>query len=322
MDKINNNLVYPSILVYPSMLEIQLTNGCNLNCKFCNSKARNKQDTLDLSTLIKFIAQVSKHGLKAVTLEGGGEPSLYDNLAELVLYLRKLDIQCGIITNGTNKLSDVVCENLQYIRVSLDSYDTSSYLNIKGRDYFDNVIDNIKYYSHFQDLVLGVSYIVEDSSEQTIKNAHSIIPIIDDYVDYIQYKAEESKANLINIDNFKFNSEKIAVYTSNCIEDTKLGYVYDDYCKGCYTNQLTSTILANGDVLFCKRLNTRVILGNIYTTPAKFIYVNNEVKEKYTEEVSTANGFSKYCTNTCRMKKYNCYLRDFFKCDYRTKYFL
>lgn len=177
-----------SNLVYPSMLEIQLTSLCNLNCSFCNSiSTRKYHNSLDFETLKSKIKQLSEVGLKAITFEGGGEPSLYENLEELILFIKSLGIKCGIITNGVKQLSNVCCENLNWIRISLDSYDEDIYYKIKGKNYFNQVVQNIEYYSTFRpSLTLGISYVVVDNI--TLNMTNSFLT----NVDYLQVKREEN----------------------------------------------------------------------------------------------------------------------------------
>jgi MoaA/NifB/PqqE/SkfB family radical SAM enzyme len=298
-----------SNLVYPSMLEIQLTSLCNLNCSFCNSVFTRKcYNSLDINVLKSKIKQLSEVGLKAITLEGGGEPSLYENLEDLILFIKSLDIKCGIITNGVKQLNDICCNNLNWIRVSLDSYDEQSYYKIKGQNYFNQVVQNIEYYSTFRpNLTLGISYVVVDNITRNLTNSFL------QNVDYLQVKCEENSRI-----EYSINSQLCKVYNIDCtISD---GIKIDSVCNRCYSNQLTSTICPNGDILFCKRLITPIILGNIYQQDILNIYQNN-IKKKYVNDVLT-DDYNKLCSKPCRMKKYNYAIHKYLDINKNTEFFL
>ena len=63
---------------FPFHMTIGLTNRCNHKCLWCYAEYQKvKQATIDAEVLIKNLAQMSKRGLEAVTIVGGGNrPSI------------------------------------------------------------------------------------------------------------------------------------------------------------------------------------------------------------------------------------------------------
>ena len=86
------------------ILEIEVTNRCNLNCKHCYVK---RTPYVDLpQTLVKKIIEESNNlGVNRLTFTGG-EPLLYPGLIELAQYAKQLGIpELALLTNGLLILS-------------------------------------------------------------------------------------------------------------------------------------------------------------------------------------------------------------------------
>ena len=79
---------------FPLHLDIELTNRCNLNCKFCPYHSEdapfkpNIYEDMDFEMYKQIIDEGSKKGLKAVKLNYRGEPLLYDKLPEAIKYAK------------------------------------------------------------------------------------------------------------------------------------------------------------------------------------------------------------------------------------------
>ena len=89
---------------------LQITNSCNLDCKFCGKtfcpsclRYEDGSETLSLDEWKKVIDDLVFYGLKAVVLTGG-EPTLSEDMPEIVNYLNSKKIAVSIHTNGLKKL--------------------------------------------------------------------------------------------------------------------------------------------------------------------------------------------------------------------------
>ncbi len=110
----------------PISINLDLTTACNYRCTHCidwdilNSKVRYHDD--EVRSSIKVLAE---HGLRSVILIGGGEPTIYPGFVDTVRYLKELELQVAVVTNGSR--GDRVLEIAEYlgqddwIRLSLDS---------------------------------------------------------------------------------------------------------------------------------------------------------------------------------------------------------
>lgn len=106
-----------------NVIEIHLTDICDLNCSYCSYKSGvvNKRDTLKYSTLDTIIELKPQ----AIVLAGGGEPVLYkdDNytIHNVIDKLHENSIAVGLITNGGKDVAIDVLNKLSWLRVSLDA---------------------------------------------------------------------------------------------------------------------------------------------------------------------------------------------------------
>ena len=90
---------------------IEITNICNLKCKFCPETSRNKE-YMSIENFEKIIEKIHKH-TKLVCLHVKGEPLLHSNLEELLEILEKYNLKANITTNGT-----LITQNIETIKKS------------------------------------------------------------------------------------------------------------------------------------------------------------------------------------------------------------
>lgn len=115
---------------HPIVLHIMPTELCNLKCVFCSVAQRGAEGKLCPDLMMEQIRSVigalKPMGLKAVILSGGGEPTIYPQINELLEYLHSEGLEIGMITNGTTLSERIKPENfdlLTWIRISINSLD-------------------------------------------------------------------------------------------------------------------------------------------------------------------------------------------------------
>lgn len=90
---------------------IEITNVCNLNCKFCPETKR-KKEFMNSQKFEEIIKKIHKH-TKLVALHVKGEPLLHRELEDILTILEKYNLQANITTNGT-----LIKKNLELIKNS------------------------------------------------------------------------------------------------------------------------------------------------------------------------------------------------------------
>ena len=91
--------------------------GCNLKCKYCDTKWANEQDTLyQPMTEEEILDYVLSTGVKNVTLTGG-EPLLRDDIEKVITALAENNLNVEIETNGSiflDKIRKLHKENVTF----------------------------------------------------------------------------------------------------------------------------------------------------------------------------------------------------------------
>lgn len=83
---------------------LMLTRKCNLKCEACGV-INHKCDEMDTKTVIKAITVLENCGVKFISIYGG-EPTLRDDLPEIVRHLNSIGMNYSIITNSVRLIHD------------------------------------------------------------------------------------------------------------------------------------------------------------------------------------------------------------------------
>ena len=125
--------------IQPIHIQLNPTNVCNLSCSFCSCAKRDKKIELKYEYLKGIMQDAALLGCRAVTITGGGEPLLYPKINELIHFLYNLNIQIGLVTNGTmfEKLDSGTLKKITWIRIS---HTDSRPFDLKYRRYLTGYI--------------------------------------------------------------------------------------------------------------------------------------------------------------------------------------
>lgn len=110
----------------PISINLDLTTACNFKCTHCvDWDMLNTKDKYQERELKDGLRLMRERGLRSVILIGGGEPTLYPRFAEFVRFLKELELQVAIVSNGSrgHVLLEAVppLDERDWIRLSLDS---------------------------------------------------------------------------------------------------------------------------------------------------------------------------------------------------------
>ncbi len=99
-------LLKTTLLDYPGEIaSVVFTPGCNLRCPYCHnpSMVENAHENDELIPIdeVKQFLNKRKHLIGAVVISGG-EPLIYDDIMDLVSYIKSLGLKVKIDTNGLN----------------------------------------------------------------------------------------------------------------------------------------------------------------------------------------------------------------------------
>jgi radical SAM protein with 4Fe4S-binding SPASM domain len=85
-------------------MEIEFNKSCNFRCLYCYASDHTEtrqRDELNQSEFLELINQARELGARKIIILGG-EPMLYPYIVEMIQYIRGLDLDVELFTNGTN----------------------------------------------------------------------------------------------------------------------------------------------------------------------------------------------------------------------------
>lgn len=167
-------------------IELQLTDKCILNCPNCHFREIGECEFSFewLDNIVNFIKP------KAITIAGGGEPTIYPRFNDAVLKLAKIPrVKLGLITNGVIVPKGLWVKYITWVRVSVYSIEKGKYAGRKP-ELFDKVINNVQWYLRNTSIPnIGIHFLFYSSN---ISNVVS-------FAKYIYSRFKEDKQNFSKI---------------------------------------------------------------------------------------------------------------------------
>lgn len=132
----------------PVCLYLEVTNRCNLLCETCPRTFEALEPPADMSweLFTRIVDQVPD--VARVVLHGVGEPMLVKALPRMIRYLKDRGVYVLFNTNGTllapKQRRPLIETGLDELRVSLDAADAKSFLAVRGKNFFDRIVRNVR----------------------------------------------------------------------------------------------------------------------------------------------------------------------------------
>ena len=139
----------------PICVYLETTNRCNLLCTTCPRTYEELEPPADMSWDLfrRIVDQLPR--IERAVLHGVGEPMLVKKLPDMVRYLKERGTHVLFNTNGTvlNEKNGraLINAGLDELRVSLDAANAQSYEAIRGRNYFDRILKNVRAFRALQE---------------------------------------------------------------------------------------------------------------------------------------------------------------------------
>ena len=139
----------------PVCLYLETTNRCNLLCTTCPRTYEELEPPADMSWELFTSIVDQLPGLERAVLHGVGEPMLVRNLPAMVRYLKDRGTYVLFNANGTvlNQRNGraLIDAGLDELRVSLDAANSASYEAIRGKNYFNRILRNVRTFRAMQE---------------------------------------------------------------------------------------------------------------------------------------------------------------------------
>ena len=220
----------------PQSLQLSPTDACNLKCPFCSVWNR-EQNELKWDTMKDSIEALKNLGLKTVELTGGGEPTMYKDINDLIFIITDglFHLKCGLITNGTNlkALTQKSLERLTWIRISMNCLSQVSDIEIPKLP---------------DTCTLGFSF-VWDTDKPKEENAE-LLKRIGHYAK--QYKAKYIRVvpNCLSVESIKKAREEVPHYVKGIPNAFFQSKEYEAH-HSCYMGYLKPFLYTDGYLYHC-----------------------------------------------------------------------
>lgn len=276
---------------YPRMAIIYPVYGCNYDCIGCEYSALNsKPQKISHDRFIALLDELVEVGTEGIELCGGGEPTLYPKLDEVISYGKSKGLKFGILTNGTmtENMAEFLAKNLSYIRITINAGTKETYLLFqrpKIKNAWELIIDRLKIINsvrkrHNPNMVFGMKVVIGKSNISDIQNMIDFAREME--FDNIQIKCLRQSSDELNSEQEKLLEQQI----KKIKEKTDFKIVYRTRMtirRRCILTPLQTTIDARGDVFLCCYFSHRQEqhkIGNIYERGFKEIWNSEEHRKK------------------------------------------
>ena len=233
---------------------IEITNICNLKCKFCPETSR-KKESMSIKKFESVIKKIHNH-TNLITLHVKGEPLLHKNLEEIIHILEKYNLKANITTNGTlikEKLGIIKkSKAVRQINFSIHSITQNEKLN---NHYLQDVFECVE---ELKNIIISYRLWNMQSIKENDINT-SIIKAIEGYYNIQNLKEQLLENNSVKLRENLFINQDIE-FTWPDINKEKI------IEKGrCLALKEQVAILVDGTVVpCCLDNNGDIPLGNIF----------------------------------------------------------
>ena len=322
----------------PLTIEFDLTNACDNFCPWCfGYEGLDRQDktTWNVDNFgAKFskeeafdaVEQFADFGIKGVTLTGGGEPLVSKHCMDVMQYITKNGMECGLITNG-NRLNEekihIILENCIWMRVSVDAIDKEEYAREHGVKSWDKLLENIRLLTKIKDeysCTVGIGYLTNGDNDDRIDGFAKLGSELGvDFAQYrpmligwgtteCHYKSEET-TSLISEAVEKYSNENYKVlcseYKYKMIDEKTLGRNY----SLCHGESFTTVLAADKKLYICCHMRgiEKYAIGDISKNTLREIW-DSKIRKNAIDNIDVT---SFDCPPLCRHDGTNKFLQQF-----------
>lgn len=273
----------------PSFVQIEVTNKCNLRCKYCLRTRYQPDENNDMSfDLFKSIILQLKGRTPSIMLVGLGEPLLNPQIFSMISFVKENNFEISLIDNFTlmnqEKSVAVINSGLDFLYVSFDNVTKQDFEERRTGACFETVVDNIKLFIKTRNelkskkpVLLFKSTIAPDNFSEIPKLIKFAEDIGAEGVNFGKMRGIDEKKylRLPTLSKDQFLSNKIVVDLCELRDSYEC-----DATRGCY-------VTYDGKVLRCglmaellpRKYYFKVQLGDVTKEPIGKIWCSKRFRE-------------------------------------------
>jgi len=128
---LEKHMPFSATLSAPYRMDLALTYRCNNNCAHCYNARERSYPELETATWRAILDRVWELRIPHVVFTGG-EPTLRDDLVELVAYAQKLGLVTGLNTNARRLADEALMRNLvsaglDHVQITVESFNPATH---------------------------------------------------------------------------------------------------------------------------------------------------------------------------------------------------
>lgn len=265
------------------MLNIYITNACNLKCKHCFMLSGKKlENELTLEDWMKVLTSFKENGGEFVTFSGG-EPLMFKNFPQIISHAHDLGLKSTVLSNGllwSDKLIHDLALFIDEIQFSLDGVDEETNSMVRGSGHFEKVVDTIvKFANAGVKTSVATTFTYDNLNENTQTRYKNLVDLIKEKTSGKDVFFKLSKKLLPGRD-VHFTAEENEKYSA-IIKDIERhvdeNADYENFLAGHTANLVAIncglggiSVSSDGNVYFCNRINEMESFGNVTEKPMSF----------------------------------------------------
>lgn len=264
-------------VIYPQEkgIYIYLTNKCNQRCRHCYMFA-GVENEKELSTheIQEVLGNFAKNGGKVVTFTGG-EATIRNDFKDIVKYAKEVGLVVGVLSNGllwSQRFIDKVKNFVDEVQISIDGFDSESYMCVRGTDTFNVALDAVE---HLLDTDIRVTVAITPLLDTLLLNEQKYIDFAKKLVKkyknkqfFIKFNTELMEGRNISPsqeDNYKYREAIRRIHRECLPHSEEEGFAIDHLNNTIFNNCGYGgiSITSNGDVYFCNLVGKCLKQGNV-----------------------------------------------------------
>lgn len=248
---------------FPYVVDIELTNHCNMNCIFCGQQTmKRSKGYMNRDTFENIIDECSKYNT-GIRFIRWGEPLLHNEMIDYSWNITDGGLLLHITTNGLlldKYIGDMLNFGLHSITISLQGATEKEYCLMRNNNFYSKIVDNIKRL-HEMAKIYKHPYI-QISSTMTNDNSEDIDEFVKFWLQYSDLVSiGKTDLSRININDIK---SKIIKDKMMKLKKSESPLLYKLNCPDMF-NKLA--VDWNGDVTACcSDYDGFLVIGNINET--------------------------------------------------------
>lgn len=128
------------------MLNIYLTNACNLRCHHCFMRSGTPlKNELPTDEWFRILSEFKANDGQSVTFSGG-EPLMNRDFDDIIIHASSQQLETTVLSNGILWTQDRITRlapHISQIQISIDGFDEPSNAKVRGAGHFDRIVSNV-----------------------------------------------------------------------------------------------------------------------------------------------------------------------------------